>query len=297
MSTPDNFLGLPEELSHYGRAAVAVLPVPYEHTVSYAGGTAQGPRAIITASQQVELYDEELGCEPCDVGVATLPELAVKGVAPGKLGGIIGEAIGRIVDDGKIPLMLGGEHSITPAAVSAVQRRFANLTVVQFDAHADLRQEYEGEPHSHACAMARVREICPAVQVGIRNLSSEEARWVRRDNLPLFFAHQMRRDPRWMEAAIGAIATEEVYVTFDVDVFDAGIMPATGTPEPGGISWYEATDFLKMLFERKRVRGMDIVELSPREGMHGCDFLTAKLAYKCVGYLRQSELRRQPQPR
>lgn len=292
MGTPDNFLGLPDELSHYGRSRVAVLPVPYEHTVSYAPGTAGGPRAIITASQQVELYDEELGCEPCDIGVSTLAPLAVKGVAPAKLGGVIGPAIGRIVDDGKVPLMLGGEHSITPAAVAAVQQRFGALTVVQFDAHADLRQEYEGEPHSHACAMARVREICPAVQVGIRNLSIEEARWAKRDQLPIFFAHQMRRDPGWMEAAIAAIATDDVYITFDCDAFDAAIMPATGTPEPGGMSWYEATDFLRMIFERKRVRGWDIVELSPAEALHGCDFLTAKLAYKCLGYLRQSEKQR-----
>ncbi len=294
MATPDNFLGLPDELSHYGRSRVAVLPVPYEHTVSYAPGTAKGPQAIISASQQVELYDEELCCEPSDIGVATLAPLPVQGVAPGKLGGIIGPAIGRIVDDGKVPLMLGGEHSVTPAAVAAVQRRFANLTVVQFDAHADLRQEYEGEPHSHACAMARVREICPAVQVGIRNLSAEEARWARRDSLPIFYAHQMRRDPKWMEAAIAAIATEEVYITVDVDAFDAAIMPATGTPEPGGMSWYEVTDFLKQIFERKRVRGMDLVELSPREGLHACDFLSAKLAYKLVGYLRQSDLRLTP---
>ena len=281
---PKNFLGLPPELSDYERARVAVLPVPYEATVSYGGGTGRGPAAIIEASAQVELYDEELACEPCDVGVATLPPLDVRGVAPSALAARVAPDVAKILADGKLPLIFGGEHSITPAVVEGVRRAHPEITVVQFDAHADLREEYEGERMNHACAMARVREQAPAVQVGIRNLSKEEAAWVAREKLSVFFAHEMRRNPHWQEEALARIATEKIYVTIDLDVFDSGVMPATGTPEPGGLGWYDVTSFLRLLAERKRIVGFDVVELAPITGFHACDFLAAKLAYKCIGY-------------
>ncbi len=286
--TFSNFLGLPPELSDYSRARVVCLPAPYEATVSYCGGTADGPSAIITASAQVELYDEELECEPCDVGVATLPALELAGVRPDQIIKAIAPAVERILKDGKLPLVLGGEHSITPAVVTAVHARHPNLTVLQFDAHADLRQEYEGERMSHASALARVRDICSAVQVGIRNLSKEEAAWVERERLPIFYAHKMREGNSWMRHALEAVKTEEVYITIDVDAFDSSLMPATGTPEPGGMGWYDVTDFIKLVTEKKKVVGFDIVELSPKPGLHACDFLAAKLAYKCIGYWSRS---------
>ncbi len=288
MTAPFNFLGLPEELCAYEKARAVVLPVPYEHTVSYGGGTALGPHAIIEASTQVELYDEELGSESCDIGVATLPALKVEGLAPREMATNVSAAVTQILQDQKLPVILGGEHSITPPAVAAVAAAFPKLTVVQFDAHADLRQEYEGEPMSHACAMARVRDICPAVQVGIRNLSIEEAKWVERDQLAVFFAKDQRLGPQWMKAALDAIPTENIYISIDLDCVDASIMPATGTPEPGGMTWYEVTDFLRMLIQRKRVVGIDVVELAPKPTLHACDFLAAKLAYKCLGYWKAS---------
>ncbi|MFA4874078.1 MAG: agmatinase [bacterium] len=283
-STPNNFLGLPAELADYARARVVCLPVPYEATVTFGGGTGKGPAAIIDASAQVELYDEELGCEPCDVGVATLAALDLAGVRPDDLHAKAAPAVESILRDKKFPLILGGEHSITPAAIKAVHAAHPDLTVLQFDAHADLRQEYEGERMSHACAMARVREISPVVQVGIRNLSKDEANWVERERLPVFFAHKMRGSGNWMRDALAAIKTDEVYITIDVDAFDSSIMPATGTPEPGGMSWYDVIDFIRLVTEKKRVVGFDIVELAPQPGLHACDFLAAKLAYKCIGF-------------
>ncbi|MBN1282546.1 MAG: agmatinase [Proteobacteria bacterium] len=282
-----NFLGLDPKDADYARARVAVLPIPYEATVSYGGGTARGPAAIIEASAQVELYDEELRCEPFDVGVATLDPVDVSGAHPSELFDRIAPAVTKIVRDGKIPLSLGGEHSITPAVFAAVHRIHPDTTVVQLDAHADLRQEYGGERMSHACAIARVKDLAPAVQVGIRNLSRDEALWVERDRLPVFFAHKMRADRSWMAKALDAIKTEKVYITIDVDAFDSSVLPMTGTPEPGGMGWYDVTDFLRLVMGAKRTVGMDIVELAPREGFHAADFLVAKLAYKCLGYLRE----------
>ncbi len=285
--TEKRFLGLDAGLAAYAKAKVAVLPVPFEATTSYGKGTARGPRAIIEASSQVELYDEELGFEPCDVGVATLDAPDLTGVGPDELASALAAPVTKVLDDGKLPLVLGGEHSITPAVVASVVRKHPDITVVQFDAHADLREEYGGERMSHASAMARVREMAPAVQIGIRNLSKGEAARVSREKLPVFFAHEMRSDEGWMERALSAIGTEEVYVTIDLDAFDSSLMPATGTPEPGGMDWYQVTDFIRLVANEKRVVGFDIVELAPIEGLTSCDFLAAKLAYKCIGYWRE----------
>jgi len=284
--TEKNFLGLDAGRSTYSTSKVAVLPVPFEATTTYGKGTARGPRAIIEASSQVELYDEELGCEPCDVGVATLDAPDLTGVGPDELASTLAAPVTKILSDGKLPIVLGGEHSITPAVVASVVRRYPDITVVQLDAHADLRDQYEGERMSHASAMARVREMVPAVQIGIRNLSKEEADRVSREKLPVFFAHEMRSGAGWMERALSEIRTERVYVTIDLDAFDSSMMPATGTPEPGGMDWYQVTDFIRLLTGEKRVVGFDIVELAPIEGLLSCDFLAAKLAYKCMGYWR-----------
>lgn len=288
ISTLKNFLGLPKEHTSYDKARVAVISVPYEATVSYKGGTAKGPLAIIDASAQVELYDEELGRENYDVGIATLEPLKVGGLSTARMFEVVHDAAAGILKDGKFLAVFGGEHSITPAVVKAVCEAHGDVTVVQFDAHADLRREYEGDPMSHACAMARVREFCPAVQLGIRNLSVEEARWVKKDGLSVFFAHEMRANSRWAEDAIQKISTEKVYVTIDVDAFDSSFMPATGTPEPGGLSWYDVTGFLRKLSETKKIVGFDLVELAPIPGLHACDFAVAKLAYKLIGYAHGS---------
>lgn len=285
MISMNNFLGIPGEFSSYEKSRVAVLSVPYEATVSYGKGTAKGPQAIIHASSQVELYDEELGCEPYTMGISTLEPLLVGSLAPLKMAERVEKAVAGILADGKLPVVLGGEHSITPPVVSAVSKIHKNLTVVQFDAHADLRDEYEGEKMSHACAMARVREICPAVQLGIRNISAEEATWAKKENFPIFYAQEIHSSNSWMEDAIAKISTDDVYLTIDVDAFDGSILPATGTPEPGGLDWYEITGFIRKLSQQKNVVGFDLVELSPITGFHAYDFLVAKLAYKCIGYV------------
>jgi agmatinase len=278
------YFDLPSNLSDE-KARVAVIPVPFETTVSYGRGTANAPDAILEASQQVEFYDDELGFEPCDVGISSEEPISIQG-EPIDVLNRIESKVHDITKSGKLPLVLGGEHSITPAAVRGVAKVHDDFTVVQFDAHADLRQEYDGTPLSHACAMARVRENFPAVQIGIRSLSAPEAEWIKKDNLPVFFAKDIHHDQKWVEKAIDSIKTEKVYVTIDVDAFDISIMPHTGTPEPGGLSWYQVTDFLGRLLQKKRAVGFDIVELAPREGGHASDFLVAKLAYKCIGYSR-----------
>lgn len=281
---PTTYFDLPKSLSRYETARVAVLPVPFERTTTYIKGTAKAPKAILAASAQVELYDEEVEWEPCDVGIATLAPVKVESGPIKKTLDRINSSIARIVRDGKLPVMLGGEHSITPPAVAAVAKTHPSLTVVQLDAHADLREEYGGTKWSHASAMARCLEICPAVQVGIRNLSKEEAKRVSRENLPVFFAHKIKEDKKWMAHAIGEIKTEDVYVTVDVDVFDASFMPDTGTPEPGGLSWYDVIGFLREIALQKNIVAYDFVELCPQKGHHASDFMVAKLIYKCIGY-------------
>ena len=288
----NDFLGLGDESAEYDDARIIVLPVPYESTVSYGKGTSRGPRAIIEASAYVETYDRETDCEPSDVGIATAPPLPVTDLSPSELTIKLEEAVSAILRDGKLPLVLGGEHSITPASVKAVNSVYDDITVVQLDAHADLREEYEGERGSHACAMARSREICPVVQVGVRSFSKGESDLIKGKKLPVFCADDIHNDPDWINEAIAAIDSENVFITLDVDVFDGSILPATGTPEPGGLNWQQVTSFLAMLFSKKRVVGMDIVELAPIDGFHAYDFMIAKLAYKCIAYWRRQLLRK-----
>jgi len=281
---PSTYFDLPTKLSQYEKASVAILPVPLDITTSYVKGTRLAPKAILTASAQVELYDEELEGETCDIGIATLPAIKTGKKPFESIAEEIGRTIGRIVRDGKLPVMIGGEHSVTPPAVAAVAKKFPSLTVVQLDAHADLREQYEGTKWSHACAMARVLEICPAVQVGIRNLSSPEAIRVKQERLPVFFAHEIQKNKNWISDVVDAVKTDCIYVTVDVDAFDCSIIPDTGTPEPGGLTWYEVTGLLRTLAEKKTIVAFDFVELCPQKGHHASDFLVAKLIYKCIGY-------------
>lgn len=284
MIMSSTYFDLPENFCRYDKAGVAVLPVPFEMTTSYVKGTSGAPEAILKASSQVELYDEELACEPFEAGIATLPPLKIEDMPLEKALEGIRMSVSKIIADGKLPVMLGGEHSVTPPAVKAVAESYNDLTVVQFDAHADLREEYSGTKWSHACAMARVREICPAVQVGIRNLSKEEAARVTKEKLSVFFAHKIRENAKWVEDVLASVKTQNVYVTFDVDAFDSSILPDTGTPEPGGLTWYEVLSLMKALSVKKKIVGFDFVELCPREGHHASDFTVAKLIYKCIGY-------------
>lgn len=282
-ATPDNFLGLEAAAAAYRTARFAVLPIPYEATTSFGVGTRDGPRAIITASQQVELYDEELGRDVSPVGVATLAPLEVDARGPEYMVRRIERAARPIVRDGKFLIGLGGEHSITSGLVRAVRTRFKRLSVLQIDAHADLRDSYQGTPYSHACVMRRVHDLSvPAVAVGIRNYSAEEARFIKQAGKLIVSPRTVRESPRWIEQVVAGL-TDEVYVTIDIDGFDPAYAPGTGTPEPGGLDWYQVTSLLAEAARRRRIVAADLVEVRPLPPAHVTEFLAAKLIYRLVG--------------
>lgn len=287
---PHSFMGLDEEASDLERAKVVILPVPYEATTSFGGGTGGGPSAIIEASRYIELYDQELDNEPADVGIATLPSLMLTGAGPEQALGELREAYDRVLDaaPGRFVIMLGGEHSISSAPILAwadrLQEQGKRLSVLQFDAHTDLRPEYEGSPYSHASVMSRTQDRAEIVAVGIRAITSDEMRLVRKaDNIHVFLADDIHTGDEWMDDVMSRLG-EDVYITFDVDGFDPSLVPSTGTPEPGGLQWYPVLKLLRRVFAERVVHGVDIVELAPIPGMSAPDFLVAKLAYKMIGY-------------
>jgi agmatinase len=264
-------------------ARVVILPVPVDRTTSYVGGTRNGPHEILQASSHMELWDEEMRADVHGVGIFTLPEMELPFGEMQALVDEIERVAYEIVGRDKFLLTLGGEHSITPPLVSAAARKYPKLSVLQIDAHADMRDAYLGTPHSHACAMRRSLEYASITQVGIRSLSTEEAEVLPRLNTTVFFDVDMRKDPKWIDAVVESLGPD-VYVTIDVDGMDPAIMPATGTPEPGGLSWQEITALLRATAERRRVVAADMVELSPIAGMVAPSFLCAKLLYKLLTY-------------
>lgn len=283
---PANFMDLPEPRTSWEDSASVVLPIPYEATVSWGAGTKDGPAAIIDASRYVEWYDGELDREPCETGIHTLPEIQLTSAGPEiavrELRAVYGDLL-EIAGD-RFVIGLGGEHSISSAPATAwVDRLDGDVSILQLDAHSDLRQEYHGTPWNHACVMRRVLERTDRiVAVGIRALTIEERAVIREHGIETVFAHEMR-EPGWVERAVGALG-ENVYITFDVDFFDPAYVPATGTPEPGGGSWWDAMDLLSAVFRERNVVGADVVELAPRRGEEPSAFLTAKLVYKMIGY-------------
>ena len=277
-----NFMGI--RRAKFEDARVVILPISYEGTVSYGAGTGKGARAIIAASKHVELYDDELDCEPYMWGIHTLPEMEMGDRDPGEMFQSVHEMGKWLAASDKLIVTLGGEHSITPGLVAAFAEKYSPISVLQLDAHADLRSEFSGTRYSHACSMRRVLEYCPAVGVGIRSLSRPEMQLIQRENLPIFFMRDIRTRANWMEDAIGRLA-ENVYVSIDLDAFDPSIMPATGTPEPGGLLWDEVLEFFRILVGKRHVVGFDVVELSPQPGNLAPDFLAAKLIYKLIGYI------------
>jgi agmatinase len=284
---PHTFLGLDEEASAFSAARTLILPVPYESTTSFGGGTRSGPSGIIEASRYIELWDQELGLDPSTVGIHTLPafELTREGAGPAMAE--LESAIGRVLEvaANRFPVMLGGEHSISaPAIRAAAARQDSRLQVLQFDAHADLRGSYEGSPHSHACAMRRVLDSADVVGVGIRGISEEEVEVARETSaVTHIYADEMWETDEWMDRALDALG-DPVYITFDVDFFDPSLVPSTGTPEPGGGDWYRTLRFLRRVFRERNVVACDVVELAPIPGIPAPDFLVAKLVYKLIGY-------------
>jgi len=279
----ENFLRLEDTFANFAKAQSVVLPVPYEATTTYNRGTVNGPAAILAASHQVELYDEELDREPFTVGVATLPPVQFQDNPDHEAAlDAIGERGRAVMQTGKFLLSLGGEHSITIPLVERAVEVFPDLGVLQLDAHSDLRDSYEGSAYNHACVMARVNEMCDFVGIGVRSGIAGE-RGELRPGARLFYAHEMRQDPQWPDKVLDALP-ENVYLTLDLDYFDPAIMPAVGTPEPGGFHWHETLQFLRLLFEERNVVACDVVELAPIDGLVHPDFLAAKLVYKLIAY-------------
>ena len=280
---PQQFGGVLPEPRTFAESAAVILPVPFDRTTSYGQGTKHGPRELLLASAQVELWDEELGMDVHPRGVYTAPELDLSARTLDDAMAEIGDVAGRMLDAGKFLVTLGGEHSITSPIVGAVAARHPGVSVLQIDAHADLRDRYLEEPHSHACAMRRTLEHAPIVQVGIRNLSEEEARALPGLRTTVFYDWNMRQDPQWIERAVAALS-DTVYVTIDLDGLEPGLMPAVGTPEPGGLSWRELTALLRRTFETRRVVACDVVELCPIPGFASPNFVAARLVYKLLTY-------------
>jgi agmatinase len=283
-----NFMGLGEEAAAFEHAGAVILPVPYESTTSWGGGTARGPGAILDASRYVEVYDQELDAEPARHGIHTLPDLDLTREGSTPAMAELEEAYGAVLDaiGDRFPVMLGGEHSVSAPAIRATAARTqGRLSVLQMDAHADLRDGYQGAPWSHASFAFRCLDVADFVQVGIRAVSPEEVEVIRSrpEQITVVWADDMWDDDGWMDRALAALGPQ-VYLTFDVDYFDPSLVPATGTPEPGGGDWYRTLRFLRRVFEERDVVGMDVVELAPIPGMGAPDFLVAKLVYKLLGY-------------
>jgi agmatinase len=278
---PGAYGALPEEFCRYGTASIAILPVLYDGTSTWMKGADRGPQALLEASANLELYDIETDSEVFKHGIVTVDPVPCP-EEPGAMVAAVYERARRLLMDGKFIVGIGGEHTISVGLVQAAATRFANLSVLQFDAHADTRNEYEGSRYNHACVMSRIGEICPYVQAGIRSMDSSELKTLNRDRT--FFAHEILKGPDVTSRALKAL-TKNVYVTIDLDVLDPSIMPSTGTPEPGGLDWYTLLDFIESVVMEKNVVGIDITELLPNPANRGPDFLAAKLVYRVLSMI------------
>lgn len=285
----DNFGDLEKKFSAYRTSRAVILPLSYEGTVTYGKGTSRGPRAIIKASQQLELYDEELDQETYRFGIHTFKEVEGEALSPAEMTEAVYRESSRLVKDKKFLVALGGEHFLSLGLVRALCDKYKDFSVLQLDAHADLRDEYQGTKYNHACIGRQLLELVPLTQVGVRSLSQEEANYIRDEKrLKVFYASRIidRRD--WIAEVLSSLSPY-VYLTFDLDVLDPGIMPAVGTPEPGGLGWHETLNFLRQLTEKKKIIGFDLMEFSPQPGNIAPDFLAAKLVYKLLGYIFRSQ--------
>jgi agmatinase len=280
---PETFLGLQGREADYRTARFAVLPVPYDATASFAAGAREGPRAIIAASRQLEDYDPQLGRESYRAGIATLDPLEPDARGPAAMHERVHTAARKIVRDGKFLIGLGGEHGITSALVRATRSKYKDLSVLQIDAHADLRDSYQGSPYSHACVMRRIHDLgVYAVGVGIRSYSREEARFIRTAKKEIIPAGLCRQTDSWIRDVVQALSGS-VYVTVDIDAFDPAYAPGTGTPEPGGLDWHQVTDLLAAVARARRIVAADVVEVRPLPPTNVTEYLAARLVYRLIG--------------
>ena len=288
--SPKQFIGS-EAQTTYDRAKVIILPIPYEKTTTYRKGCQHGAAAIIAASDQLEAYDIELEQEICNqIGIYTVEAIASTitnpDLTPEAMIEITTDRVSELIADGKFVIALGGEHSITAGVVKAYQQVLSEpFTVIQIDAHGDMRHSYEGSIYNHACVMRRVLDLgLPTLPVGIRAICQEEAELIKDKQIPVVWAKDIYRDSDWSEKAIAKITTDKVFITIDLDGLDPSLMPGVGTPEPGGLNWYELTEFLKAVFARHQVIGCDVMELAPTSDSVVSEFTAAKLVYKLIGY-------------
>lgn len=284
------FLGS-ETKASYEVSRVVILPIPYEATTTYRKGCENGPEALLEASDQLEDYDDELEREICqETGVYTHQPIADtrlgQRVAAEEMLRVTREAVTQLIQDGKFVIAVGGEHSITTGVVEAYRLASEEpFTVIQIDAHGDMRYEYEGSIHNHACVMRRVLEMgLPTLPIAIRAVCKEEADLIKEKSIPVIWAREIAKDPNWIERAIASIRTQRVFITIDVDGIDPTLMPGVGTPEPGGLNWFELLTFLRRVFETYQVMGCDVMELAPVVDSVVSQFTAAKLVYKLIGY-------------
>ncbi|MDD5326986.1 MAG: agmatinase [Phycisphaerae bacterium] len=275
-----NFGYLPKEYSNPENAAVVIIPVAYDGTSTWLKGADNGPAAILEASANMELYDIDTDSEVWKKGIFTEETIGGE-ISTREMMDAVALTTKYYLEKDKFVVVIGGEHSVSVGAIKAHAEKYKDLTILQLDAHSDLREEYNGSKYNHACVMARAKELCPIVQVGIRSMDSSEKKSV--DTSKTFFAKDIYDNTDWVKKAISKLS-DNVYITIDLDVFDPSIMPSTGTPEPGGLLWYDVMAFLKAVIEKKNVLGFDVVELCPGAENKAPDFLAAKLIYKLLSY-------------
>ena len=274
------FAGIPESYAKLDNAKIVLIPVPYDGTSTWQKGADKGPEAFLSASENMELYDIETDSEVYKNGIY-LTNPVTESSSPEAMVDSVHDVTKKFLNKNKFVTIFGGEHSISIGTIRAFSEVYQDLTVLHIDAHADLRPSYEGSKCNHACAVHEASLNTNLIQIGIRSMDKSEASFMDLDKV--FFAHEMAIDDNWMDNAIDQM-TDDVFITFDLDAFDPSILPSTGTPEPGGLLWYETLEFLKMVFEEKNVVGFDIVELCPNSKDKSSDFLAAKLYYKMLSY-------------
>jgi len=280
----NNFLGLPEEYSNFDNSKIVILPIPLEISTSYGVGTRYAPSKIIEASHQLEFYDIEIGREICFEGIATIEEFTTNTNDNKKAANEISSYVQFFLKNKKIPIIIGGEHSISISTVMAFSQYFKEFTVLHMDAHCDLYDSYQNNPYGHASVLRRIYEIHKdVVSMGIRTATKEEVDFVKENKLMIFYASEIREKKLWNN--IIDMLCDNVFITFDFDFFDPSVIPAVGTPEPDGFLWNETLSFLKNLIKRKNVIGIDFVEFSPISGQFFSDYIAAKFIYKIIGYM------------
>jgi agmatinase len=275
-----NYGGLEQKYSNREDSKIVFIPVPYDETSTWIKGSDKGPEAILNASANMELYDIETDSEVYLHGIFTAPAVTEKS-SPEKMVSEVKNTVTKFIQSNKFVVLAGGEHSVSIGSIQAFAENLNDLTILQIDAHSDLREEYEGSRNNHACVMARAREVCPIVQVGIRASDVSELSSI--DPKRIFYGYTLRNNPGWMQQACDLL-TENVYITIDLDAFDPSIMPSTGTPEPGGMYYWEVLDFVKLVSQKRNIVGFDVVELCPNENNKSPDFLASKLIYQILSY-------------